>query len=135
MTFSPFSQCAHVLILFRTNVLQTPLSSQNKSSSCDNNLPRIKGKQILRGFIKFVTTKNILVPKPGTNRMTTREMTNLIFNSKFIILKETKKIQEVANHFGYFKKNLVSPVKNCIFGNALKIRFLDKLLSGVPNFW
>jgi hypothetical protein len=47
--------------------------------------------------------------------------------------KNLKKIQEVTNHYGYFKKNSILSVKNLIFGNAAKIGFLHKLLSRVSK--
>jgi hypothetical protein len=41
-----------------------------------------------------------------------------------------KKIQKVANHYGYFQKKFQhSPSKTRFFGNAAKIGFLHKLLS------
>jgi hypothetical protein len=50
------------------------------------------------------------------------------FNSKNL-----KKIQEVANLHGYFKKNPFTPSKIRIFGNAAKIAFLHKDLTRVSK--
>jgi hypothetical protein len=47
--------------------------------------------------------------------------------------KNLKKIQEVANLHGYFKKFPFTPSKIPIFGNATKIAFLHKVISRVPN--
>ncbi len=44
--------------------------------------------------------------------------------------KNLKKIQEVANYYGYFQKKFQHPPsKTQFFGNAAKIGFLNKLLS------
>jgi hypothetical protein len=60
------------------------------------------------------------------------QISTSICSCPLLRFKNLKKIEEVANHYGYFPNKFQS-VENLIFGNAAKIGFLYKLLSRVSK--